>query len=186
MALRVTEFEKDGETKYSTRLTGIGYGEEVKFTLKMDFIWESKIPKTIERNGKNITFKPMGLAIEYEGKEMWLNLTENQGKFLKNVGLEKGKEVTAYIPEGERYVAFTTGDSPSPAPTPLNIETPTKVVTNEGCTEDEERIIKECVNVGLEIDYVRKNLIKFKEEGMKIGSTDFERIESLMEKFGGK
>lgn len=186
MALRISEYEKDGETKYSTRLTGIGFGEEVKFKLKMDFIWESKLPKTIEKDGKSFTFKPMGIAVEYDGKEVWLGLTEHQAKFLKQKGLVKGKEIIAYIPEDQKYVAFKVeGETPSQPSSKLKIEMPDS--ETKDYTPDEERIIKECVSIGLEVDYVRRNLIKFKEDGMKIGSTDFERIENLMEKFkGGK
>lgn len=112
--------DKEGNNKKSIKLGGMGDEEIVSFTSKMSSVWRGNPRKS--KDGR--TFVPCGIGAVYhkningeiQNHDVWIGLTEMQGKILDKLGITEDGKYEAYKPKGKKYVDFRKVGVPSSSP----------------------------------------------------------------------
>jgi len=113
-------------------------------------------------------------AIEKLDLKMWDGLIVTKDTY---VDKRTGAVMPCVVAKKETKKYFKAHNDVEDEDTQLEIETEPVV----DATSFEVKLIKQCIEADLDIDYVVKNMTKFKESGEDVGEVSKERIEKLME-----
>jgi len=181
--VKINEYEKEGETKKSIKLSGMGEEEEVVLTVRSDKVWKSDNEIKGEKDGRKYSFKPMGIGAVYHkdgtDHDVWVNLTERQAKNLEELNFQSGDKVIAMKMKskaGRDFVTFKREGA-------IDLIKPEVVIDGN---EFEINLLKECVRAGMNdpenqehVDCVVKNFNNFKTVVDKSECTDFDAASAI-------